>query len=206
MDRRQFILSGCVTAGLTLAGCLSPPNEPTPSDDRPRVGKLSLNLPDGVTAYPNIKEPITHEQNPLQITFTLKNTSETEYQYGEARNARFIGAKDGNFFLYPLDSYSDLDDYQYNDEKNVWVATKRFAQTEEYRVETLATNSSVTQSLVLLHQYTDDTPIEYPDELRFAVEFSMATTEEGVLDEEIPCRIEFSVFPPKAEETNEADQ
>lgn len=200
MNRRHFLLSSGTATSLLLAGCVNPPNGPSQSAERPRVGKLSLNLPEGITAYPNL-ENTEHTKNPLRVSFTLENTSEIDYHYGEARTARFIGAKTENFALYPISAFDESDSYKYNDESDIWVAKTPFVQTEEYQINLLDANESETQFLVLLHQYYDverELP-PYPEELRFKAEFGMAESQEGVIDDPIECAVEFSIFPPETE-------
>lgn len=201
MNRRQFLISSGATTSLLFAGCVNPPNKPSTNTNRPRVGKLSVNLPDGVTAYPDLKKTENHTKQPLTLSFTLENTSETDYYYGAARTAKLVGATDRQFGLYPISAYSEPSTHQYDEESDVWVAKSPFIQTEEYRIDDLETNASETQVLVLLQQYYDGEQelSPYPNELRFKSEFRMATSQEGVIDDPIECSVSFSVFPPTTE-------
>lgn len=201
MNRRSFLVKSGTVGSLLLAGCSQRgPPSPQPSPERPRISAVTSALPEDVEVNVELIET-NHTQEPLTIRVSLMNNSDTDYSYGEARTARFVGVSDGQFHLYPKTQYDSDDTYRFDESAGVWVATEEYLQTMEYLMSTLKSGDTQDSVLRLLHKKPTDTDTitEYPPELHFDVEFKIAESENDLMDEDAgqTARAAFKLIPPK---------
>jgi len=204
--RRRTLLTSAVAGVSIMSGCGEITN------DNPRESKMvSVSQSTFNTESPLeyslglVNDDISTE--PVQIRITLTNTSEKEYKYTEARNAKFIGASAANrdeFVLYP-DEFS-RNNYSIDDETNVWVADGHLSQTADFRIGSLKGGESTSVVLFLLHEPTkenetntaagitdfdwlheptneDGKVSSYPEAISFDSEISVYEGEKGPYDE-----------------------
>jgi len=205
--RRRALLTSAVAGVSIMSGCGEITNDNAKENEMASVSQSTLDTESPLEYNLElVNSDISTE--PVQIRITLTNTSEEEYKYGEARNAKFIGASAvdrGEFVLYPEEFSKD--NYSIDNETGVWLSDEYLSQTADFQIGSLEGGESASVVLFLLHKPTnedepshedsmntldwfhesaneDDHVSSYPESISFASEISVYEGEKGPFDEE----------------------
>lgn len=186
MKRRTVLAGVGATLTTALVGCLGQVtgsgdgngtvDEP-PNGDATAGRHYEIRSTDEQPASP-IEHEVTLEQpridspeQPLTLEVAVTNTGEETVKYGEKRSALALYERDGKFALYAPD-----EDGKFDEDAGLWVVSEPVAITMEYRVGTLPSGATDTQTLELIHA-DGDPPETVPESFAFDVSYGVTTDE-----------------------------